>query len=86
MSEPALVEAEQSLGFLLLKKEYLDEAQKHYDRAGQLDPKDALNLYGQGLVAIAKRQGRSHNWALDPLEKSVALNPDFAPARGIAWR
>ena len=54
MTEPSLAEAEQSLGYILLKKEDLDEAQKHFERAVQLDPKDALNFYGQGLVAMAK--------------------------------
>jgi tetratricopeptide (TPR) repeat protein len=81
MTEPALVEAEQSLGFILLKKEDLDEAQKHFDRAVQLDPNDALNFYGQGLVAMAGggKTGVPIG-ALDPLEKSVSLNPEFAPA------
>jgi tetratricopeptide (TPR) repeat protein len=81
MTEPALVEAEQSLGFILLKKEDLDGAQKHFDRAVQLDPNDALNFYGQGLVAMAG-DGKTGVpiGALAPLEKSVALNPDFAPA------
>jgi tetratricopeptide (TPR) repeat protein len=81
MTEPTIAEAEQSLGFILLKKEDLDEAQKHFDRAVQLDPNDALNFYGQGLVAVAR--GSSVGvaiGALNPLEKSVALNPDFAPA------
>jgi tetratricopeptide (TPR) repeat protein len=81
MTEPSIAEAEQSLGFILLKKEDLDEAQKHFDRAVQLDPNDALNFYGEGLVAIAGggKTGVPIG-ALDPLEKSVELNPDFAPA------
>jgi tetratricopeptide (TPR) repeat protein len=81
MTEPEIAEAEQSLGFILLKKEDLDEAQKHFDRAVQLDPNDALNFYGQGLVAMAGggKTGVPIG-ALDPLEKSVSLNPDFAPA------
>ena len=80
-NQPALAEAEQNLGFILLKNQDLDEAQKHFDRAVQLDPKDALNFYGQGLVAIAGggKVGVPIG-ALDPLEKSVALNPNFAPA------
>jgi tetratricopeptide (TPR) repeat protein len=83
MTEPTLAEAEQSLGFILLKRDDLDEAQKHFDRAVQLDPNDALNFYGQGLVALADDKGVNAGvpvGAADALEKSVALNPEFAPA------
>jgi tetratricopeptide (TPR) repeat protein len=81
MSEPSLAEAEQSLGFLLLKKDNLDDAEKHFERAAQLDPKDALNYYGQGLVAISKGgNAGAPVGALDAFEKAAALNPDFAPA------
>ena len=44
MNEPSLAEAEQSLGFLLLKKNDLDEAQKHFEHAAQLDPMDATEF------------------------------------------
>jgi tetratricopeptide (TPR) repeat protein len=81
MSEPALAEAEQSLGFILLKKDDLDEAQKHFDRAAQLDPNDALNYYGQGLVATAKAgNAGAPAGAVDAFEKTVTRNADFAPA------
>jgi tetratricopeptide (TPR) repeat protein len=80
-SEPSLAEAEQSMGFIALKKDDLDEAQKHFDRAAQLDPKDALNFYGQGLVAVAKSGNAGvAAGATDAFEKTVALNADFAPA------
>src|ERR1700722_5262691 len=82
-NEPALAEAEQDLGFILLKNQDLDEAQKHLDRAVQLDPNDALNFYGQGLLAMAAAKGGSASVpvkAVEALEKCVALNPDFAPA------
>lgn len=83
MSEPSLPEAEQSLGFILLKKDDLDEAQKHFDRAVQLDPNDALNFYGQGLVAMAQAgKGPVPPGAFEAFEKAVSLNPDFAPAWG----
>jgi len=83
MAEPALPEAEQSLGFLLLKRDDLDEAQKHFDRAAQLDPNDGLNFYGQGLVGMANAKDGNASAsaaAAVALEKAVALNPDFAPA------
>jgi tetratricopeptide (TPR) repeat protein len=78
-TETSLAEAEQSLGFLLLKKRNLDDAEKHFQQAVQLDPKDALNFYGQGLVEIAK-SGISDQPALaiKALEKAAELNPDFA--------
>jgi tetratricopeptide (TPR) repeat protein len=78
-TEPSLAEAEQSLGFLLLKKRNLDDAEIHFQKAVQLDPKDALNFYGQGLVEMAK-SGISDQPALaiQALEKAAELNPDFA--------
>ena len=81
MSEPSLAEAEQSLGFILMKRDDLDEAEKHFGRAAQLDPADALNFYGQGLVAMAKggKTGIPLGAAV-PLEKAVALNSEFAAA------
>jgi len=81
MTEPALAEAEQSLGFILLKKDDLDEAQKHFESAARLDPNDALNFYGLGLVAMANAgNGPVPPGAFTALEKSVSLNADFAPA------
>jgi tetratricopeptide (TPR) repeat protein len=83
MNDPTLAEAEQSLGFLVLKRGDLDESQKHFDHAMQLDPNDALNFYGQGLVAVANAKGGNAVTpaaAADAFEKSVALNPEFAPA------
>jgi tetratricopeptide (TPR) repeat protein len=83
MSEPSLAEAEQSLGFILLKKNDLDEAQKHFEHAVQLDPNDALNFYGQGLLAVAQAgNGPVPPGAFEAFEKSTSLNPDFAPAWG----
>jgi tetratricopeptide (TPR) repeat protein len=81
MAEPSLAEAEQSLGFITLKRDDLEEAEKHFAKAAQLDPKDALTFYGQGLVAIAKggKEGAAVG-AAEPLEKAVALNADFAAA------
>lgn len=77
-TEPTLAEAEQSLGFLQLRKRDLDEAAKHFQQAAQLDPKDALNFYGQGLVAMAQ-SGISDQpaAAITALEKAATLNPDF---------
>ncbi|HEX3377114.1 MAG TPA: tetratricopeptide repeat protein [Candidatus Acidoferrales bacterium] len=78
-TEPSLAEAEQSLGFLLLKKRNLDDAEIHFQKAVQLDSKDALNFYGLGLVEMAK-SGISDQpaTAIKALEKAAELNPDFA--------
>jgi len=81
MSEPSLAEAEQSLGYVLLKKDDLDEAQKHFESAAQLNPYDALNFYGQGLVAMNKGGNTGvPPGSLAAFEKAAALSPDFAPA------
>jgi tetratricopeptide (TPR) repeat protein len=78
-TQPNLAEAEQSLGFLLLRKRSLDDAEQHFQKAVELDPKDALNFYGQGLVVMAK-SGISDQpaAAITALEKAAILNPDFA--------
>lgn len=81
MKEPGLAEAEQDLGFVELKRENLSDAEQHLERAIQLDPKDALNFYGLGLVAVDKAGHEEvPGAAVDAFEKSVALNADFAPA------
>ncbi len=78
-TEPSLAVAEQSLGFLLLKKRNLDDAETHFQQAVKLDPKDALNFYGLGLVEMAK-SGISEQPApaIKALEKAAELNPDLA--------
>jgi tetratricopeptide (TPR) repeat protein len=81
MNEPALAEAEQSLGFVELKRESLADAEKHFERAAQLDSKDGLTFYGLGLVAVEKAaRGEVPPAAVDAFEKSVALNSEFGPA------
>ena len=79
--DPALADAETSFGFLLLHEDALDESEKHFQRAAELDPASVLAFYGQGEVALA----RSANvgvplTAVTNLEKTVSLNPNFAPA------
>jgi tetratricopeptide (TPR) repeat protein len=81
MLEPSLADAEESLGFLLLQTERLEEAEKHFMRAAELDPKRPLAFYGQGLVAMSR--GGSVGvpvGAVVAFEKTVVLSPDFAPA------
>ncbi len=82
MQDPALADAEQSLGFLSLQERHLDEADKHFARALQLNPNDALSYYGQGLVALARagQSGPPPATLAAAFEKSVSLNPNFAPA------
>jgi tetratricopeptide (TPR) repeat protein len=81
MTEPTLAEAEQNLGFLQIKKNDLDEAQKHLENAEKLDPSDALNYYGLGLVAIDRdRSASPPPEAAAAFEKAASLNPDFAPS------
>jgi tetratricopeptide (TPR) repeat protein len=79
--DPALADAEISFGFLMLHEDALDESEKHFQRAAELDPASVLAYYGQGEVALA----RSGNVgvplsAVANLEKTVSLNPNFAPA------
>ncbi len=83
MMEPTLAEGEQSLGFLQLQRQRLDDADKHFLRAPRsLDPNDALTYYGVGRLAMTKGGfvGVPYWGAVNALEKAVSLNPDFAPA------
>jgi tetratricopeptide (TPR) repeat protein len=81
MNEPSLAEAEQNLGFVELKRDSLADAEKHFEHAAQLDPKDGLTFYGLGLVAVEKAaRGEVPPEAVEAFEKSVALNPEFGPA------
>jgi tetratricopeptide (TPR) repeat protein len=81
MTEPTLAEAEQDLGFIQLKKNDLDEAQKHFENAAKLEPTDGLNYYGQGLVTLDRDLNASPPpEAAAAFEKAASLNADFAPA------
>jgi Flp pilus assembly protein TadD len=79
--DPSLASAEETLGFLLLQLEQLEEAEKHFMRAAELDPKDSLAYYGQGMIAMSRGGFVGVPvGAVVAFEKTVALNPDFAPA------
>ena len=79
--EPSIAEAEQSLGFLSMQTNDLEEADQHFTRAMALDANDAMNYYGRGLVAMARGGGVGVPvGAVVAFEKTIALNPDFAPA------
>jgi tetratricopeptide (TPR) repeat protein len=81
MMEPTIAEAEQSLGFLLLKENQLDDADGHFAKAVQLDPNDGLTYYGQGLAAMSRGGFVGVPVAaVTAFEKSIALIPDYAPA------
>jgi tetratricopeptide (TPR) repeat protein len=79
--DPNLALAEQVSGFLDLKGSHLEDAEMHFEHAVMLDPNDALSYYGEGMVAVT-RGGHVGipTEAVGAFEKTVALNPDFAPA------
>ena len=67
--------------FCNCKQNQLDDADKHFARALELDPNDALSYYGQGQVAMSRGGFVGVPvGAVTAFEKTVALNPDFAPA------
>lgn len=81
MMDPSIAEAEQSLGFIGLQENHLDEADEHFTKALQLDPNNGLTYYGQGMVAMSRGGFVGVPvGAVAPLEKSVMLIPEFAPA------
>jgi tetratricopeptide (TPR) repeat protein len=81
MLDPSLASAEESFGFLLLQIGQLEDAEKHFMRAAELDPKRPLAYYGQGMVAMSRGGFVGVPvGAVVAFEKTVALSPDFAPA------
>ena len=81
MLDPSLASAEESLGFLELQGAQLEEAEKHFMRAAEIDPKRPLAFYGQGMVAMSR--GGSVGvpvGAIVAFDKTVELSPEFAPA------
>jgi tetratricopeptide (TPR) repeat protein len=79
--QPSLAEAEQSLGFLLMQTSDLEGADQHFTRGIELDANDAMNYYGRGLVAMSKGGNVGVPvGAVVAFEKTVELNPGFAPA------
>jgi tetratricopeptide (TPR) repeat protein len=81
MADPSIALAEQSMGFLSLRRKNLDDADSHFSKALQLDPNDGLSYYGRGLAAMTRGGFVGVPMkAVEAFEKSVSLIPDFAPA------
>ena len=79
--DPSLAGAEESLGFYLLQVSQLEEAEKHFMRAAELDPQLPLAYYGQGMVAMSRGGYVGVPvGAVVAFEKTVELSPEFAPA------
>jgi tetratricopeptide (TPR) repeat protein len=79
--DPSLAGAEQSLGFYLLQVDQLEESEKHFIHARELDPNLPLAYYGQGVVAMSRGGFVGVPvGAVVAFEKTVELSPDFAPA------
>jgi tetratricopeptide (TPR) repeat protein len=79
--DPSLASAEESLGFYLLQVSQLEEAEKHFMHAAELDPKLPLAYYGQGMVAMSRGGFVGVPvGAIVAFEKTVELSPAFAPA------
>ena len=79
--DPSLAGAEESLGFYLLQVQQLEDAEKHFMRASEIDPKSPLAYYGQGMVAMSRGGFVGVPvGAVVAFEKTVELSPAFAPA------
>ena len=78
--EPSLARAEESLGYLALQQNHGEAADQHFNRALELDPKDALAQYGRGLSELVRSGSVGVPLsAIGPFESAAAINPDFAP-------
>jgi Tetratricopeptide repeat/Protein of unknown function (DUF1570) len=80
--EPNLASAHACLGFAAYLKFDLDEAEKEFKQATQLNPQDFWSFFYLA-EAVDRKSGYSAQSTPEIvayLEKVVALNPDFAPA------
>ncbi len=68
------------LGYFEQRQDHWDKALEHYRKAAAAAPGDFLiqYRYGDGLMKLDARRNAAQ--AIDPLRRSVAANPDFAPA------
>jgi len=79
--EPNLAQAHEAMGFLLYRQGAREEAAKYFARAVQLDSQSFLAHYLHAMLLVEGSQDQnSYADAEASLERSIALNPNFAPA------
>jgi tetratricopeptide (TPR) repeat protein len=79
--DPNNVSAHETKGFLEFQQRHLDQAQKWYAKAVQLDSKSYLAHYYFAAIAMQGSQGESEQQQVeDSLRTAIKLNPQFAPA------
>lgn len=79
--DPNNVSAHETKGFLEFQQHHLDQAQKWFAKAVQLDSKSYLAYYYFAAIAMQGSQGESDEQQVeDSLRTAIKLNPKFAPA------
>ncbi len=71
------------LGYLAEREGRHEVALEHYRRAAALTPDDYLIQYRYAASLLRKGDGSRAPEAREALERSIAANPDFAPAREL---
>jgi tetratricopeptide (TPR) repeat protein len=67
-----------NLGAVMMKKGALEEALRHYVRAGELAP--GSEIVQTNIAGAYASLGRAEE-ALEYYRKALAINPDYSPAR-----
>ncbi len=79
--DPKNVSAQETMGFLEFRRGHLDEAQKLYAQAVQLDSQSFLAHYYFAVMSMRGTSGTSDQAQIEnSLRTAIKLNPEFAPA------
>ena len=82
--DDGLALAHEALGLYYFHQQDVENAAKELQRATELDSKSFLTYYYSAMLNLQQSRGTPEAWpkAESSLEKSIALNPNFAPAYG----
>ena len=70
---------EESLGYLALRKNQTDEARVHFGNAVERQSNDPVTIYNS--ARLQQDAGAPASQVIPMLERALALNPDYEPAR-----
>jgi len=79
--EPDLAVAHEGMGYLHWRQDRPEEAARWFSQAARLDPQNWAALYFSALLDMTNADdGKVYEQSAASLERSIELNPQFAPA------
>ena len=79
--DPTNASAHETMGFLALREGHVDEAEKWYTQAVELDSQNYLAYYNSAAIAMSKGLSPANPAQVESsLRTAIKLNPSFAPA------